>query len=129
MKIHRLLCLCAAVALPPPALAEIPVDGEWLGKLQSVLDFCAQRNPPAAMRYRTLAKQMLQNATAQEVTEARRMSGYREAYEANRAALGELPKQDVIGTCNNLLEANGQTDAQPVERARPDESSPQHHAS
>lgn len=77
MKIQDILCLSAALVLSQSALAEVNVDGESLGKLQSVLDFCAQRNPQSAMKYRQLAKHLLQNATAQEVAEARRSGGIR----------------------------------------------------
>lgn len=103
MKPCRVLNLVAIVALSQLALADSAVTGESLGKLQSTLDFCAQRNPQTALKYREQAKELLQGAAEKEVAEARRTEEYKEAYKANRAALAEVPKENVAEACNDLL--------------------------
>jgi len=104
MKGYRLVYLCVAASLPSLVHADAP-DSEWLGKLQSALDFCSQHYPTSALRYREQAKQLLQNATMQEVAEARRMGGYKDAYEANRAALGQLNRDERSAACNSNWQA------------------------
>src|SRR5947209_8418608 len=48
MKMFRILCLSAMVALPPLALAKLPAPNGVLGTVEGALDFCAQADPGSA---------------------------------------------------------------------------------
>lgn len=106
MKIHRILCLCAAITLPQLALAERPFTNQSLGTTQSTVDFCARINPGAASKYHEQAGLLVQGVPEQEVAKVRDSDEYKEAYAKASASLGEVAKKDAEEACNSFLETD-----------------------
>jgi hypothetical protein len=101
-KIHLVTCGLTALALPTLALAEMSFDGDTLAKVESALDFCAQRNPADATKYADLAKQFTKGADESEVAQLRDSADYKSAYEANLAALREASESEAAETCDGI---------------------------
>jgi hypothetical protein len=104
MKHHRILCLCAAMALPQIALAELAFTAEALGRVQSTLDFCAEGQPRAATKYQEQAKILVQGVPKDKVDKVRSTDEYKGAYESAREELGKVSKHDVAEACTGFLE-------------------------
>ena len=104
MKIHRILCLCAAIAVPQFALAELPLTNDAFGKIEGTLAFCAEVNPKAAAKYKERAKPFVQGASEKELAEARQTKEYKEAFDWIRGELGKVPKPQAVKACTNFLE-------------------------
>ena len=45
MRVHRVLCLGLAMAVPQLALAELSVSNAGLGQVEGILHFCAKADP------------------------------------------------------------------------------------
>ena len=56
MKIHRILCLGAALVIPQLALAKLPLPSDAFGRMEGTLDFCAQADPKGASTYQQAKK-------------------------------------------------------------------------
>ena len=50
MKLHRIVCLSALLALPNLALAKLPPNSA-LGQVEGTLDFYARIDPQSAAKY------------------------------------------------------------------------------
>lgn len=105
MRIRYLLC--AAIALPPLALAEIAVSGDSLGTAQGMVDFCAQLNPAAAAKLKDQAGQLVRGVPEREVAKLRRTAAYQEAYQSVSAELDQVPAQEALVACNGFLQGDG----------------------
>jgi len=103
MKIHRIVCLAAAIVVPQLALAKLPFSSEAFGKVEGTLDFCAQADPPAAPRYQEQKKHLVRDVPEQEVAEARSTQEYKDAYEWVSAEIGKQPKGKVVEACTAYL--------------------------
>ena len=100
MKTSRMLCLCAAIALPQFALAAEPaLNKKSLGQVEGIVDFCAQANPQTAKSKGTAAPSVFK-ASQKDLEDARKSDEYKEAYDAITAALTELPKEQVSEACS-----------------------------
>jgi hypothetical protein len=104
MKILRTVGLSAILALPPLAMAKLPVPNEVLGKVEGALDFCSQTDPQSADKYQEKKKAFAQGASEKELTEARASKEYKENYDAARDELRKEPKEDAKQTCAAALE-------------------------
>jgi len=102
MKILRIVCLSALLALPNLALAKLPPPSA-LGQVEGTLDFCAQVDPQSAAKYQEFKKALVQGEPEKDVAEARKSGEYKEAYDAIREALGKTPKDDAIKACTSLV--------------------------
>jgi hypothetical protein len=102
MKIHRILCLSALIALPQLALAELPPNSA-LGQVEGTIDFCAQVDPQSAAKYEERKKLLVQGQPEKEVAEARKTTEYKEAHDAIREALGKVPKDQAVKGCTDFL--------------------------
>ena len=105
MNIYRVLCCCAAVALPQLASADLPFSNDAFGKIESVMTYCAELNPQAAAQYQAEAKALVQGVPAKAVLEARETMEYREAYDSAVAEIEKAPKDQVVQVCNGFLES------------------------
>jgi hypothetical protein len=103
MKIHRMLCLSALLALPNLALAKLPPNST-LGQMEGTLDFCAQIDPQSASKYQEFKKVLVQGEPEKDVAEARQTKEYKDAYDAIGEALGQVPKDKALKACTNFLE-------------------------
>ena len=106
MKIHRILCLSAAIALPQLALATKLPPKPALGQVEGTLDFCAQVDQRSAAKYQEYKKILIQGVPEKEVAEARNSTEYKEAYDAIGEALGKVPKDQAVKACTALLKGD-----------------------
>lgn len=104
MRLYRILCLSAVIALPQLALAKLPPNSA-LGQVEGTLDFCAQVDPQSAAKYQELKRLLVQGEPEKEVAEARKTTEYKEAYDAISEALGKVPKDQAVKACTSLLES------------------------
>jgi hypothetical protein len=103
MKLHRIVCLSALLALPNLALAKLPPNSA-LGQVEGTLDFCAQIDPRSAAKYAEFKKALVQGEPEKDVAEARKSSEYKEAYDAISEALGKTSKDEAMKACTSLVE-------------------------
>jgi len=104
MKIHRILCLSAAILIPQLALAKLPLPNDAFGKIEGTLDFCAQIDPHSAAKYQEQKKILVRDVPGQEVEAARETTEYKDAYTWISDELGRLPKDKAARTCAASLE-------------------------
>jgi hypothetical protein len=103
MKTSRMLCLCAAIALPQFALAAEPaLNRKSLGQVEGIVDFCAKVNPQIAKSKGTASPSVFK-ASQKDMEEARKSDEYKEAYDAISAALTELPEEQVSEACSGAV--------------------------
>jgi hypothetical protein len=108
MKTHRILCWCAAIALPPLALAEPSFTAQSVGTSQAAVDFCARIDSATAAKLMAL---MEQSASGDELAKARGTDEYKEAYTRTSATLGGLPESEGADACSRFLDADRQAAA------------------
>jgi hypothetical protein len=106
MRIHRILCLGAALVVPQLALAKLPFSNDAFGTVEGTLDFCSQANPQAAPKYQERKKSLVRDVPEKEVTEARQTQEYKGAYRAVSAELGKVPKDQAVEACTAFLEGD-----------------------
>jgi len=106
MKIHRVLCLGAALVLAPVALAKLPFPNESFGKVEGTLDFCAQSDPQSASKYQERKRAIVKGISEQELAEARATQEYRDGYDSTSTDLAKLPKEKVVDACTAFLKGN-----------------------
>jgi hypothetical protein len=104
MKIRRLLCLSVVLVLPQLAVAKLPMPSNSFGKLEGILDFCANADPQAASKYQERKKLVAGDASEQEVTEARKTQEYNDGYQTISEELAKLPKEQAAKACTAYLE-------------------------
>ena len=104
MKIHRILCLSAAIALPQLALAKLPPNSA-LGQVEGTLDFCAHVDSQSAAKYVDHKKLLVRDVPETEVAEVRKSQEYKDAYDAIGEALGKVPKDQAVKACTSLGES------------------------
>jgi hypothetical protein len=105
MKIHRILFVFAAITIPQLTIAKLLSANDEFGKVKRTLSVCSEVKPESASKYQEIAKRYVGNATVKELAEARKMPGYKEAYESNGALLADMPKERVIEACSAFLKA------------------------
>jgi hypothetical protein len=100
MKTSRMLCLCAAIALPQFALAAEPsLNKKSLGQVEGIVDFCAKVNPQIA-KSKGMATPSVFKASQKDLEDARNSDEYKEAYDAITVALTDLPQEQVSEACS-----------------------------
>lgn len=104
MKILRIACLGAAIALPQLVLAKMPLPNEAFGRIEGALDFCAQADTGNAAKYQEQKKVLVQGASDDEVAEARASKEYKENYDAATEEMRKQPKEQTKKTCAAALE-------------------------
>jgi hypothetical protein len=99
MKIYRMLCLGAALAMPASALAKLSIPNDAFGRIEGALDFCAQVDSENAAKYQEQKKVLVQGASDQEVAEARASQEYKEGYDSATDEMNKQPKDQAVKTC------------------------------
>jgi hypothetical protein len=105
VKISSVLSACAAISISQLAAAKLPFANDEFGRVERTLSFCTELMPESAAKFQAIAKRYVGDAPEQELAEARKTPGYKEAYESNGALLAEMPKDRVIEACNAFLKA------------------------
>jgi hypothetical protein len=106
MKIYRILCLGAAIALPQLALAELPFGIQTLAQIDGAIDFCAQAKPEAAEKYRDFGKLLVKELPKKDLEDARNSKEYKEARKSVGEEIGKLKKEDAVSTCSDFLKTD-----------------------
>lgn len=104
MRIRRTLCLTIALVMPQLAQAKLPLSEDSLGKMESILDFCAQADAQGASKYQERKKVIAGEASEKEVAEARKTKEYSDGYEEISNKLAEVPMEKAIKACTAYLE-------------------------
>jgi hypothetical protein len=104
MKIYKVMCLGAALAIAPLALAKLPFTNDAFGKVEGTLDFCAQVDPHAAPKYQERKKALVEGVPEKEVEEARETQEYKDAYDWVTDELDESPKEHAADACSAFLQ-------------------------
>jgi hypothetical protein len=105
MKIDGVLLVCAAFSIPQLAVAKLPFASDEFGRVERTLSICSELTPQSADKYHEIAKRYVGNAPEEELAEARKTPEYKEAYESSGALLADMPKEQLIETCNAFLKA------------------------
>jgi hypothetical protein len=105
MRIHRILLICAAIAIPQLSNAKLPFSNDVLGKVEGILNYCSEVNPESAAKYLDVAKAFVKDVPEWEVTEARKTTEYKDSYDGIRTELGKAPKDTTVQTCKAALES------------------------
>jgi len=105
MKIHRILCLGAAiVVIPQLALAKLPFSSDVFGRVEGTLDFCAQVDSRSAAKYQEQKKLLVRDVPEKELAAARETTEYKEAYAWIGGELGKVAKDKAVQACAASLE-------------------------
>ncbi len=104
MKTRQLLCLSAALTIPQLAGAKLPLPNDSFGRIEGILDFCAKADPEGAPRYKERKKLIADDASAEEVSEARKAPEYKDGYQEISDELGKVPKDKAVKACSAYLE-------------------------
>ena len=104
MKMYRMLCLAAALALPILALAKLPFTNAGFGQVEGILDFCAQADAQNAPKYQEQKKSLVRDVPENEVEEARKTQEYRDAYDSTSDELAKAPTEKAVKACTDSLE-------------------------
>jgi hypothetical protein len=103
MRVHRVLCLGLAMAVPQLALAELSVSNAGLGQVEGILHFCAKADPASIKSDAAQSKLLTGKASPKELTDARSSSEYLEAYSAINAELEAVEKARAAQVCADLV--------------------------
>jgi len=106
MRIHRILCLGAALLLPTLLLAKLPFSNDAFGRVEATLDSCTQADPAGAPKYQERKKALVKDASEKEVAEARGSQEYKDAYDATTTEIGKQPKDKVVEACTAFLKGD-----------------------
>src|SRR5271169_5950663 len=105
MRIHRILLVCAAIAIPQLSDAKLPFSNDAFGKVEGILNYCATINSESAVKYQDAAKAFVKGLPEKEVTEARKTAEYKDSYDGITTELDKAPKDATIQTCKAALES------------------------
>ena len=106
MKSYRILCLGLALVITPIALAKLSISNDALGRVEGTLDFCAQTDAQSAPKYQERKKAVVQDASQEELAEARASQEYRDGYDSTTSELAKVPKKRVVEACTALLKSD-----------------------
>lgn len=104
MRIHRIMCLGAAIATSQLATAELPFPKALLGQIEGTLDSCAKSNPKDAQILEKRRKKLLEGAQENELSDARATKEYKDAYEKAQVDFSKMPKDKAKTECAVPLE-------------------------
>ena len=103
MKLHRIVCLCAAIVLPQVSWAELTFTGTALATVQATIDFCAQTQAHDAKRFQEYSALLVRDASQEELAKIRDTSEYKAAYELISDELAKVTKEHAKASCRDLL--------------------------
>jgi hypothetical protein len=90
--------------IPQFAGAKLPLPIDTLGKMEGILDFCANADPQAASKYQERKKLIVDDASQKEVADARKTQEYRDGYQGISDELAKVPKDKAVTACSAFLE-------------------------
>jgi hypothetical protein len=105
MKIHRIICLGAAIVVPQLALAKLPFTTDVFGKSEGTLDFCEQINPQSAPKYQQRKKALVRDVPEKELVDARKSQDYKDSYDWITGELKKVSKEQALEACKGALES------------------------
>lgn len=106
MKIQRLFGLALALVLCQFAFAKMPFSNDIFGRVESTLDRCGQVDPGSAEKYAAKKKELLKDATSEEVEAARNSDEYKAAYKDMSEQLNQMPKDELMEACTASLKGD-----------------------
>lgn len=104
MRIRLSFVLTAALLIPQATQAQLPISNDSLGRMEGILDFCAQVKDSAATKFQERKKLVAGDATEDELKEARQTPEYKDAYRELGKQLAEVPKEEAEKACSAYLE-------------------------
>ncbi len=104
MKIRNLTSFIVALTLCEIAFAKMPFSNDMFGRVESTLDHCAQIDKSSAEKYVARKKELVKDATNEEVEAARNAEDYKAAYKEMSEQLAQMPKDDVMQACTAALQ-------------------------
>jgi hypothetical protein len=104
MKIKSLMGFALALMLCQFAFAKMPFSNDMFGRVESTLDHCAQIDKSSAEKYAARKKELVKDATSEEVESARNADEYKAAYKDMSEQLAQMPKDDVMQACTAALQ-------------------------
>lgn len=100
--------VCTGLALPALVCADAPApNAHVLGVAESVLNYCAPLDPPAAARMRTIIEQLVRGVSPQQLSEVRESDEYRKAYEAVVEFVGKIDPHNTRRVCDESVADQG----------------------
>jgi predicted secreted protein len=90
--------------IPQFSMAKLPMSEESLGKIEGILDFCAQADPQGASKYEERKKQIADDASEKEVADARKTQEYKDGYQGISDELAKVTKDKAVEACSAYLE-------------------------
>lgn len=104
MKIKLLFGFALALTLCQFTFAKMPFSNDIFGRMESTLDHCAQIDKPSAEKYAARKKELVKDATSEEVEAARNADEYKAAYKDMSEQIAQMPKDDVMQACTAALQ-------------------------
>jgi hypothetical protein len=106
MRIHRVLLVCAAMAIPQLSNAKLPFSNDVFGKVEGILNYCSEINAESVAKYRSVAETFVKDVPEKEVTEARKTMEYIDSYDGISTELNKTSKDISVQTCKAAVESN-----------------------
>src|SRR5690348_4932084 len=104
MKIKCLLGFALTLMLCQLTFGKMPFSNDMFGRVESTLDHCAQIDKSSAEKYAARKKELVKDATNEEVEAARNADAYKAAYKEMSEQLAQMPKDDVMQACTAALQ-------------------------
>ena len=104
MKMHRVMFLFTALALAGAALADPTApDAGTLGRIEGILNKCAQLDPAHAAQYLDEIKMVTQGTSDEAVGKVRKSEAYKQAYDSATDSLAAVAGQEAVKACTGSL--------------------------
>ena len=99
MKASRILCVCAAVALPQLSMAQQAPNSQSLGMVLAILHFCTAVDPRDAAAFRAQERSLLAGVSVSALASVKGSNNYKQSFNLITGMLAQLPKADAAQTC------------------------------
>jgi hypothetical protein len=110
MKFLSLVCVSAALAVPPVFADESPAPAA-LGQMEGLLDSCSKTDPKLAPDLNKQRERLVQGMSDRDLATVRAADEYKAAYEEFSNRFESASKDEAIKACKLLL-GTGSTSAQ-----------------
>lgn len=94
---------CLTLPISAHADAQSAATAHLLGIVESVLNYCAARDPASAPRLREQAKAVAQGASEEQLTELRATDEYRTAYDSVVDSTAKVDEQHAKQFCSETF--------------------------
>ncbi len=99
MKVYRILCLSAVIALPQLASAATTADEQGFGEVKAILDFCSSVDPKDAATFHALQTSLLKGKSEQDFEKMEASGSFKQAYDQTKDALKKISKTVAVSNC------------------------------